>query len=525
MHQEFTDARSRRESRWLALPHLLSTRWPTRVDRSVFARSIVALTVTVSALTGCGTIHGEQKATLQQKQADLSALQQGAEREQYRPTAATFQTRQGRGFSTRRDQLPERLRTRDAIRFASAEPVSLTSLLARLTELTAISHLLLIGPEGRLASDGGEFGDSQNFDGEFSIQADFHGPLADILDRIAGQYGLAWSYEGSQIRFREFLTGRYPLAALPAQSSFSGAVGDTSSSGSINLPAEIKTTLEMIAGDGAQISYGDASGILTVTARPAAHQRIHDYLDEINASLTRQVAFDVNVLSITHRRDDQLSLNLDLFSGSEVGDSVRLVGRQENSGGETVNIGIIDGDVSLNLLLRTLDQHGDVSVETRTGATVSNNQVVPIEVVNQTAYARSTQSVTGAGGETGTSIEPATVTTGFEMRLLPRILPGGDILVRYNIELSDLNDLVEFTSDRQTIQLPRLSTMSLEQQAILGDNETLVLMGFERDRKSLNRTGNSLRGFLSGFRSAAKNERISTILTIRPRIVYAASRH
>ncbi|MCY4327458.1 MAG: hypothetical protein OXC53_07720, partial [Rhodobacteraceae bacterium] len=171
MHQEFTGARSRRESRWLAPPHLLLTRWPARIGRAVSVRSIVALTATVSALTGCGTIHGEQKATLQQKQAELSALQQGAEREQYRPAAATFQTRQGLGFSTRRDQLPERLRTRDAIRFASAEPVSLTSLLARLTELTAISHLLLIGPEGRLVSDGGEFGDSHSFDGEFSIQA------------------------------------------------------------------------------------------------------------------------------------------------------------------------------------------------------------------------------------------------------------------------------------------------------------------------------------------------------------------
>ena len=105
------------------------------------------------------------------------------------------------------------------------------------------------------------------------------------------------------------------------------------------------------------------------------------------------------------------------------------------------------------------------------------------------------------------------------MQLLPRILASNNILLRYSIRLSDLNDLAEFTSDRQTIQLPKLSTTSFEQQAILGDNETLVLMGFERDRNALEQPGGNPFALLFGGQSGADSERVSTVLTIRPRIV------
>lgn len=427
---------------------------------------------------------------------------------------------QGADFISNRAKLPSKLRTDGAIRFGNADPISLPDALTTLAEVTDLPFALLAGPSGIPVNIDPVFDDGQltALGLDARIQADFDDSLPKILDQIAANYDLVWRYEGGRIVFRQFITGRYRLAALPSQSAFSSSVGSTSSTGAINLPQEISSALSMLAGAEAEVSFGDGTGILTVIARPEAQRRIAKYVHELNGFLSRQVTFDVNVLSITHRHSDQFSLDFEIFAGSPNKDFFEWSANQPQAAGGNVNVGILSGDVDLNLVLTALDRIGDVAVETRTGATTSNNQIVPIQVVSETAYAKSIKSAAGANGELATTIEPGTITTGFEMQLLPRILPSGDVLLRYSIRLSDLNDMAEFTSDKQTIQLPRFSTTSFEQQAILGDDEVLVLMGFERDRKSVDRPGDSLKAGLLGSRSGAQVERISTVLTIRPRI-------
>ena len=513
MQSDISGATSRRKTRRQAPPAIALS--------SAFKCAAAGLAIAFMA--GCGATHTEQGAVLERKQQSAQNLLGQVGRTLPPRTAspsASSNLPQGAEFATNRARLPERLREARAIRYASAGPVKITEALARLSDLSNVPHVLLAGPDGKPV----RFGTAEDGTGlaplglEHPVHADFDGSLPEILDQIASQFGLAWRYDNGRVVLRQFLTGRYRLAALPAQSSFSSSVGKTSSTGSVNLPGEITDALTLIAGDGARLTFGEASGILTVIARPAAQRRVAEYVRELNEFLSRQVAFDVNVLSVTHRHADQFAFGFDLFAGSLKDDWVLLSASQPQAAGGIVNVGVVSGNVGLELLMAALDRHGDVSVETRTGATTSNNQIVPIQVVNQTAYAKSIKSVSGSGGETGTTIEPGTLTTGFEMQLLPRILQTGDILLRYSIKLSDLNELAEFTSDKQTIQLPRLSTTSFEQQAILGNDETLVLMGFERDRKSIDRPGNGILAGLSGIRSGTETERISTVLTIRPRI-------
>ncbi|MCY3878952.1 MAG: hypothetical protein OXF74_07210 [Rhodobacteraceae bacterium] len=416
------------------------------------------------------------------------------------------------------DHLPAKLRVDGAIRYASAEPVTLAAALARLEGLTGIPHLLLVGPDEKPFALL-EANQPQSAGLSRRLRFDFSDPLPHILDRLAADYGLEWRYEEGSILFREFVTRRHFLTVLPVRSDFSNSVGRTNSNVGIDWPGEVRSALRSIAGAEAIIAYGEGSGFVTIVARPAEQRRIAAYIKDLNGFLDRQVAFDVNVLSVSHRHVKQSGLSLDLFSGDPKDDFIAWSGESPLiSGAGAVNVGIITGDAELGLLVTALDRAGEVAVETRTGATTSNNQIVPIQVISETAYARRIEAVPGEG-RAATSIEPGTLTTGFEMQLLPRILPDGRVLLRYSIKLSDLNELAEFTSQGQTVQLPKLSTTTFEQQAILGNQETLVLMGFERERKSLDRPGESAAGSVFGFRSGAERERISTVLTIRPRIL------
>lgn len=428
--------------------------------------------------------------------------------------------KQGADFSTRGAELPNWLQEKRAIRFASTEPATIIEILAKLSQLTDLPHLLLVGPDGipmRQNNFSVGEGELALFGLEQSIHPDMNGSLPAILDQLSEQFGLAWRYEDGHIILRQFVMGRYHVAALPSQSTFSSSVGGTSSTGSINLSGEVSDAISMIVGDDARVSFGEASGLLTVIARPRAQLRVAEYVRELNALMHQQVTFDVNVLTVSHRQTEQFALDFDIFAGGPDKKSFRWKTEQPKLSGSNVNVGIFSGDVDLRFMVSALAKLGDVSVETRAGATTANNQIVPIQVVNQTAYAKSIKTLVHTNGESGTTIEPGTLTSGFEMLLLPRILVSGDVLLRYSIKLSDLNELENFTSDKQTIQLPRLSTTSFEQQAILGNNEVLVLMGFERDRKTLQNPGTGLLAGLTGIRNHTDAERISTVLTIRPR--------
>ena len=305
--------------------------------------------------------------------------------------------------SSDRQSLPAELRAAGAINYVAAEPVNLAVTLARLTDLTGITHLILVGAEDTpLTTAPGDAAGSASGSAATQLHAaglgqkfrpGFNDSLPGILDSLASRFGLEWTFENGNIGFRQFVTRRYQLAALPSRTVYSATVGNTSSSGGIDWSAEIKSSLAAIAGSDAVIAYGEGSGFLTVIARPAAQRRVADYVRELNGFLGDQVAFDINVLSVVHKQSEKYGFDIDLFAGADGRDHIRWTGPRALTGGAgAVNVGIVSGNVDLSILLTALDKEGDVTVETRTGATTSNNQMVPIQVVNTTAYAESVES-------------------------------------------------------------------------------------------------------------------------------------
>ncbi len=508
----------------LTQPHgIFARRHHIRCPRCVIGMVVLGLSLTT--LHGCQStkkINEEinlQRANSQQWLHHIGSVLIDGERDSEIKSQVLIEP-QGADFSTHQENLPAWLHQDHAIRYASAEAVTISQILSKLSQLTEIPHVLLAGIDGQPLenNEGDQVRVSMISPGLHQrIIVDMDDPLPAVLDRLSERFGLAWRFEEGRVVFRQFVMGRYQLALLPSQSTFSSSVGNTQSTGSIDLNGEIVAAITLIAGEEARISFGEASGLLTVLARPHAQRRVADYVRDLNNFMRQQVTFDVNVLTVSHRQTESFALDFDIFAGVIDDKSVHWTTEKTRMGGGHINVGVFPRHLDLKLMVSALAKLGDVTVETRTGATTSNNQIVPIEVVNQTAYAKSVKTLVNANGESNTTIEPGTLTSGFEMLLLPRILASGDVLIRYSIKLSDLNELENFTSDKQTIQLPQLSTTSFEQQAILGNHETLVLMGFERDRKVVQKPNQSLWAGLSGLHHHNEMERISTVLTIRPR--------
>ena len=438
-------------------------------------------------------------------------------------------------FSIRAEQdLPERLLREDAVSLASRNPLDLAGVLARLALITGVPHAVSLGPDGRIANPGNA-GVLENEAEHMAAvrmmleqsglggasRVEFKGSLPSVLDSVAASYGMEWSYDGDRVLFRQFVLRRYRIAALPSQASVSSMIGAYESSASIDLASDVEASLQLAAGSGSVVNFSRGTGIAAINATPESQRRVARLVADLNSELTAQVAFDVNILTVNLSMSESRGVDIRALVGEGSGRAVSWTGKHEvASSPAVVNVGVVEGDADIEAVVRALSRNGGVSVETRTGAATVNNRIVPVEVVHQTAYARKVEAVPDGDGAVRTTIEPGMLKTGLDMHLLPRVLNDQEIFLRFGIELSDLNELAEFTSDRHTIQLPKLSTTSFEQSAIIGNGQILILAGFERDRKVADRSsGGTGFGALFGGKSEATTERISTVLLIRPRIL------
>ena len=470
---------------------------------AIWRGHLAAVMAGLVILSGCGDLfrdnreeYARNRAAIEEKPADGGA--------QAAPAAWQDDRENDNGASA----LPQRWHQPNAISIESREGLALAELADRLTVITGLDFVFYAGTDGKAEEIG---------PGHGRLTSLLSGSLPDVLDRIAGHYDLDWNYEAERIKLRDFSDRQYRVAALPARMEATGRVSDMNSSSSVDLLAELQRDVEMLAGPDAVVGLSPASGLLTVIARPSRQASVQRYMRSLNQRLSRRIAFDVNILTVSSVRSDSQGLDLDFLIGEAAGDYLELepIGRAES--GSTLNVGLVEGDLNLSAVVHALEQQGEVSVETRGGATTTDNRMAPIEVVRKTSYARTVETGRDGTGDLRTTIQPGTVTTGFEMILLPRLLEDGSILLRYNVQLSELDEMKEFTTDRQTIQLPELSTMSFEHETVLADRQTLVLAGFERNRSATARS-RSFAGVF-GLRGSTSSERVSTVLTIRPRLL------
>jgi type IVB pilus formation R64 PilN family outer membrane protein len=183
-------------------------------------------------------------------------------------------------------------------------------------------------------------------------------------------------------------------------------------------------------------------------------------------------------------------------------------------------VGIISGDFNLDVAISALSTRQNVTIENRAGATTTNFQMIPVEVVEEQAYVSEVSVTLDTFGNPTQSITTDTVVTGFQMQLLPRVLNTREILLRYSLDLSDLVGIETFESSDSTVQLPEVTRSKFEQQVILKNGQTLVLSGFERQRTEVDREGVGSPNFL-GLGGVAEGQirRASSIVFITPRIL------
>lgn len=367
-----------------------------------------------------------------------------------------------------------------------------------------------------------------------SMTLNFSGKLSDLLDLVSATFNVEWRYDRGKIILDTVITRNFDVPALPLATSMGFTVGNTDSKSagqnaktnmSVNVFDELKAALGKLVGESAY-SINQSTGVVTVTGTPVAVARVRDYLSDLNMRLKDQVALSVKVYSVTVKDSEDFSLDLKgVFANA--GNGLTLAGAGTASaitGGGSLGWALVNSNSQFNgsqAALKALSERGDVSVMTTASLTTLNGQPVPLQVGQDRDYIKKidVQTVaTTTGTQTSTSIEPAEISEGFALQMLPRIERNGDVLLQYGVNITKLVGASDGFDERvigtSTVQLKRLDQRNFIQNVRIPHDKTLVLAGFEQVQSSTANSGigHPLFPFLGGSSVASKQRQVMVIM-------------
>jgi type IVB pilus formation R64 PilN family outer membrane protein len=376
----------------------------------------------------------------------------------------------------------------------------------------------------------------------------WQGGLGGLLDNVTTRLGLSWRYEQGRIAIFYLDTRTFPVMFMDSKASFGsktvsgttssmGATGDSSGgalSGDSNTSQatemEIKSSLyedvtntikSMLTPGTGRMNL--SAGVLTVTDTPRVLEQIGRYLDDRNNELNRQVVLNVQVYSVEKRTQDQYGIDWNaVFNSGSIG--LSLTNAFSGAASDALNggVSILDGKgAGTKAFIKALSEQANVSVMTEASSMTTNLSAVPIQVALQQDYASNVTTENTANVGSSSSITKSTITTGFNMTVLPFLMPKSPKMqLQFAINMSDAPTMRTFTSEETSVELMKTRLKTFTQRVIMQSGQTLVLSGYQSLNNTVNRQGvGSFRFFGLGGGANGENNKTMLVILITPVIL------
>lgn len=389
----------------------------------------------------------------------------------------------------------------------------------------------------------------------------YTGKLSGLLDTVTGGLGLTSKYDPvtdritiSYIQTKTFRIWAFDFVTnmnSTVKSGMSSSTGSTGSTGtssdqggtggesgsnqSVNIAlkendviTDINNTLESMLSPIGRMSVSRSTGSVSVTDRPDVLERIGEYLAGENKTLTTNVLLNVEVLSVSLKDKDQLALNMAALYKS-VGSGFTFGLNNTFSGidaaASSASIGILDSASSpwagSNAIIQAIAQQGTISGYKAPSVRTLNLKPAPIQIGRLRGYIQSSTSTQTANVGSSSSLNPGSITNGFNMTLLPKIIEGnsGEMLLRVTANMSTDPVFQTFTSKdgNSLIQTPDYDLQNIDQTVKLRSGQTLIMTGYDQTNDSATKQGTgSVSNFLFGGGAVRESTRDVIVFIITP---------
>lgn len=392
-----------------------------------------------------------------------------------------------------------------------------------------------------------------------AIYIEYAGTLANFLDIVASRYGISWEWTGTEIRFFRLATRTFRIVGLPGDTTLTSKIsnqsgsaantggGATTSGGSASTSTQdmqvsfsgmsvwraIEDSVKTMLSAAGKVAVTPATGTVTVTDTPAVVASVERFINDQNATMSRQVVVNVRVLAVTLSDSDNYGINWNAVYNSLSGNfgwswknafstdptASALTLKILSTAGGTGNSSIKAWSGS-EAVINALTSQGHVSQVTSTNLVTLNNQPVPMQVGTQRSYLASSATTNTPNVGSTTTLTPGLLTTGFAMNLVPHIIDTVRLALQYSIDLSSLVDIKSVSSGGSTIQTPIIDTRNFLERVMLSSGDVLVVAGFEQTGVDANidsigrPTGIALGGSVKGSR-----DRTVLVILLQPVIM------
>ena len=325
-----------------------------------------------------------------------------------------------------------------------------------------------------------------------TFELNYSGPLAGLLDAVASQAQLRWTYEDGRIVFRRVVTQFIPVRALPGGLKGSGSFSFSMSGNTASLTSELGgelwealgRTLPLMLSASGQFQIDSKLGMITVRDSVDNVQEVERYIKQINDLYLRQVSIQVEVILVDLNTESQSGIDWTGVSRTlPNGSSLQSSGPAFLKGSsDPGSVGVYRGANSF--LFKSLEKYGRVSTMYSTVVNTMHRQTVPLSVTNSKTYVRSITAGTVTNGTvTGPTLTASDLVTGFTINLMPVILDSNRVLLETAIGISSMRELASYALGsgfgQASVQQPNVDSFLNVQRVGLGLGETLVLLGYE----------------------------------------------
>ena len=322
------------------------------------------------------------------------------------------------------------------------------------------------------------------------------GPLDRLLDAWTQAAGYRWQYddEAALVEVVRSETRIFGVHALLGSQKYNvttttvGAGGEaTSGSSSQSISSEmtydpwleIGPQAEAAAGPEGTVSISAASATVTATGLPRAVERVRAYLEHVNRHVLRPVTLSVHLYSV----------RFDKGSDYEVG----LTGILPEAFGSNFVVGVDGGTISvvrptsvgassLRATVNALRKVGTASRVLSVDVPTLNGRPAQFYDLFDQAYLQQV-STTIEDGVRAVELTPGTVSSGFGLSFVARIVAPDEVLARITATIQDRPEFAAFGAAGNQIQLPSGGRRAIVVTQRIARGETLLLTGF-RDRSS-----------------------------------------
>ncbi|WP_108653088.1 hypothetical protein [Dongshaea marina] len=385
-----------------------------------------------------------------------------------------------------------------------------------------------------------------------SVQLVQSGSIQSLLNTLTSQLDYSYVAEDDSVLIQHYVTQTFDLTALAGHTDFqigsdatgggdnSNNTGTTINTGmtednsqyaklsmkSANIFKSIQEGIQGILKNGKErvgdVNVIPSSGSVIVRTTPAKMRMVESFIKQQNENLSRQVLLKVKVLQFTSNNSSEFGIDWNLvrtFSKGKISfntqdlPSVDTDGSTSSVSGMTFQAAKGTRWEGSSILIKALQEQGKVSVATEPSIVALNNRVSAIDIADKIGYIAKTVVTPNENSDASVEVDPATVSDGTSMFVLPSIHPE-NVLLNVSTIISKFKGFSVTKVSGVDVKQPEVFQSKYNQAVNLSYGSTLILSGYSQSYNSGTATSQFKNPLLGG--NAGLTTKMQIIVLITP---------